>query len=266
MAAPGMPRSWRWRETSGPFARQTRAMTCFLRSWIRAGLAAALVALALSSAGCSSNPGPKHAGPPKQPSKPPTPMAGQEIFFDGQVLAEINVGTEGVPAVAANGGNNRGAGGPRRHGGGNGQMSMGGGGGAYGGNVSGSVPIGAGGESRRGPGGAGGEGAGAGPHLSLGGGGPPMLIHLRFTNRGAAPVTVIIDDFSSPLGNFAVRPDRLTLAPGQTLETDPMASQLVGGRTEAVATLMLRVDGKAEKKSFPLKAVTVREPDQGTSP
>jgi hypothetical protein len=81
------------------------------------------------------------------------------------------------------------------------------------------------------------------------------MIHLRFTNQGPAPVTLVIDDFVSPLGNFAVRPEQLTLAPGQSLETDPMTSQLAGALSEADATLVLRIGAKGEKKTFHLGVV-----------
>jgi hypothetical protein len=69
-------------------------------------------------------------------------------------------------------------------------------------------------------------------------------------------VTLIIDDFVSPLGNFAVRPEQLTLAPGQSLETDPMTSQLAGALAEVDATLVLRIGTTGEKKTFRLHAVT----------
>ena len=85
--------------------------------------------------------------------------------------------------------------------------------------------------------------------------GRPVMIHLRFTNQSQAPVTLVIDDFVSPLGNFAVRPEQLALAPGQALETDPMTSQLAGALSEADATLVLRIGGKGEKKTFHLSAV-----------
>jgi hypothetical protein len=86
------------------------------------------------------------------------------------------------------------------------------------------------------------------------GGGRPVMIHLRFTNHGTAAVELQIADFVSPLGNFVVRPEKLTLEPGQSLETEPMTSQLAGAFSEVTATLVLRLDGRAEKKSFPLKA------------
>ena len=56
------------------------------------------------------------------------------------------------------------------------------------------------------------------------GGGRPVMIHLRFTNRGTTTVGLQIADFLSPLGNFVVRPEKLTLEPGQSLETEPMTA------------------------------------------
>jgi hypothetical protein len=85
--------------------------------------------------------------------------------------------------------------------------------------------------------------------------GRPVMIHLRFTNQGPAAVTLWIDDFVSPLGNFAVRPEKLVLEPGQALETEPMTSQLAGAFAETDATLALRIGPKADKKTFRLKAV-----------
>ena len=55
---------------------------------------------------------------------------------------------------------------------------------------------------------------------------PPVTLHLFVTNKGAAPVTVKLVDFDSELGNFAIDPDTLTLAPGATGEPTAMVSQL----------------------------------------
>jgi hypothetical protein len=193
-------------------------------------------------------------------------MAGQETFFAEQILAEIRVGTDGLPDVAGGGGGGQGGGeGRRSRGGDHGQMNLGGGSGGVGGSISGGMPFGSGGEGgggrgRRGGGGySGGDDSGQpapGPRVGQMGGGRPVMIHLRFTNQGAAPVTLIIDDFVSPLGNFAVRPEQLTLAPGQSLETDPMTSQLAGALAEVDATLVLRIGTKGEKKTFRLHGVT----------
>lgn len=180
-------------------------------------------------------------------------MAGHDSFFDGRILAEISVGTEGMPesGVSGGGGGERGSRGRR---GGSGNLGIAGGDGLGGGHSSGGTPFGGG----RPPRDAGERGHDfAGPRPTAGGGmGRPVMIHLRFTNHGAAAVTLRISDFMSPLGNFAVRPEQLALAPGQSLETEPMTSQLGGAFAETDATLVLRLEGQAEKRTFRLKAVT----------
>jgi len=208
----------------------------------------------LAFAGCSSDggPGERTAGFAGSRRPAPNPMAGQEDFFAGQILAEISVGTEGLPDAPVREGGSGGERESRGRRGGGGQLNIGGSGGVYGGNISGGVPFGGGGEGR---GRRGGEGGGTpGPRMMTDGG-RPVMIHLRFTNRGAVAVTLQIDDFVSPFGNFAVRPEQLVLAPGQSLETEPMTSQLAGQFTETNATLVLRLGPKAEKKTFRLKAV-----------
>lgn len=223
-------------------------------------LAALSMILLLAFAGCSSDRGPggRRGGPGGPRDKAPTPMAGQDDFFDGRILAEITVGTEGMPEPGANaGGEERGGSGRGRRGGGGGgggSLSLAGSGGLVGGNISGGVPFGSGGRPIRDFGGPGGEQAGPRPMMT-GAMGRPVMIHLRFTNQGPAAVTLWIDDFVSPLGNFAVRPEKLVLEPGQALETEPMSSQLAGAFAETDVTLVLRLGPQAEKKTFRLKAV-----------
>ncbi len=236
-------------------------MTLSLHSWRRAGLVPALAIFLVLAAGCSSDPGPgRRGGPAGTRAKPPAPMAGQDTFFDGLILAEIHVGTDGMPGAVPDGSGNSGGGdGRRRRGGGSGRMSVAGGTGGFDGNIAGGVPFGEGGRPSREFGGA--PAAGMRP---MPGGGRPVMIHLRFTNHGTAAVELHITDFLSPLGNFVVRPEKLALEPGQSLETEPMTSQLAGAFTEATATLVLRVGDRAEKRSFPLKALpaeTVQAPN-----
>ncbi len=238
-------------------------MTPSLPSWMRAGFVPAALAFVLIFAGCSSDPRPGSRGGAAPQRRKPTPMAGQETFFNTRILAQITVGLDGVPDATApddrrGGGEGGGEGrGGRRRGGG-GQMSIAGGGGGFGGNVSGGMPFGGGGESHRGPGGEGGPRGGPGS-----GGGRPVMIHLKFTNQGSESVTLRIDDFTSPLGNFVVRPDQLTLEPGQSLETEPMSSQLAAAYSEVDATLVLRLGSGSEKKTFRLKAVKPPADGQG---
>jgi hypothetical protein len=186
-------------------------------------------------------------------------MSGQDTFFDGSILAEIHVGTDGMPEAPAGNGNGGGEA-HRRRGSGSGRMNVAGGSGGFGGNISGGVPFGEGGRPSRDFGKP--PAAGTRP---MPGGGRPVMIHLRFTNQGAAAVELRIADFVSPLGNFVVRPEKLTLEPGQSLETEPMTSQLAGAFSEVTATLVLRLGDRAEKKSFPLKARPA-ESDQAPNP
>src|SRR6478736_8329011 len=167
-------------------------------------IAAAVPALALLllAAGCASDndhPRPPHGGQARNF----TPIGGQETFFNGAITAEVLVGamTGFTPGGPGGGG---GSSGRKHHGGGG--MHGGGGGGPGGG-----------------PRGEGGWGGMEGPDSDPASGGntearradamgsPPVMIHLRFTNHGPEKTDLVIADFLSPLGNFAVRPDRLAL-------------------------------------------------------
>lgn len=233
-------------------------MTHPLRPWMRAGLVPAAMLISVFVAGCGSDPRPvRREG--QAPRRVFTPMAGQEEFFGGQVFAEVHVGTEGMPeARPREGGDGERRGGPGGPGGGRrggNRVSVSGTGGGFGGSVSGDRPFGEGGRPSR-------EFSGPRPG-AMGGGGRPVLIHLRFTNRGEVAVELRIADFVSPLGNFVVRPEKLFLQPGESMEVEPMTSQLAGSFVETVATLVLKRGDQTEKKSFPLKAAPPpeRQPD-----
>jgi len=219
--------------------------------------------LALAN-GCSSDPGPGRPAGHAAHRKPVTPLAGQDSFFAGKLLAQLTVGDGigpgGEPETDHDGG--------RRHGGG-------GGGGVRGGLNAGGISFGGGGgggehgggrrerDAGPPPGEAGGQ---DGPRPMMGSMAPPVMIHLRFTNQSPDRIVVLIDDFSSPLGNFAVRPEKLTLEPGQTLETEPMSSRLGDSLAETEATLVLRVGDQSEKKVIVLRAVVAESKrDAGTT-
>ena len=75
---------------------------------------------------------------------------------------------------------------------------------------------------------------------------PPVTLHLRLTGNGPAPLGVEVIDFISDLGNFAVQPSTLTVPPGQTVEPEPMVSQLGVGSDDIPVTVTLRVAGRRE--------------------
>jgi len=215
--------------------------------------------LLLALGGCASEehaPERRDAGPRR---KPPAPIAGQENFFDGKIGVDLRVGAWDLGAAKAEAGLANQDGGGRRHGGGmGGGLSMSGIGGAR--DVGG---AGGGGRHHGGPEGKPGGGErpeGARP--MMGSMGPAEMIHLQFTNRGTERAVLNIVDFVSPLGNFAVRPETLTLEPGQSLEVEPMSSRLGGPVTEVEATLVLQVAGKTEKKTVVLRAVLASPPEQ----
>ncbi|MEO7411765.1 MAG: hypothetical protein ABIZ81_00285 [Opitutaceae bacterium] len=86
---------------------------------------------------------------------------------------------------------------------------------------------------------------------------PPVTIRLKLENRGTEPVEVDLLEVNSDLGNFAVRPTKLTLAPGQTGETEPMVSQLGVTSDEIPVKVALRTAGKKETQLIPVKSLFI---------
>lgn len=141
----------------------------------------------------------------------------------------------------------------------------GGGGGGYGGRGGGGYGGGEGGGPPSGGPGSDPEAAqaAASRRAALAGSQPPVLIHLKLTNQGSEPVNLVIPDFLSPLGNFVVEPEKLTLEPGQSQEVEPMTSRLAGDVQETTVTLTLHIPGHTEKKVITLRAVP---PPAGAAP
>jgi hypothetical protein len=158
-------------------------------------------------------------------------MSGQQVFFAGQIRAEATLG-QGRGAHFAD--DPKGGGGPRSGGGGH-RGGMHGGGGGMGG------PPGL-------------EASVDGPTLHMRGSPlPPVKLRFRLANLGRTTLTVRIVDLKSDLGDFAVRPDQLTLDPGQTIEVDPMFSQLGVNGDEIPVTVVLRSGDKTETHDLVLK-------------
>lgn len=93
--------------------------------------------------------------------------------------------------------------------------------------------------------------------------GPAVAIHLKFTNHGPEPVELHVTDFLSPLGNFVVTPETLTLAPGASAETDPLASSLARQMGAGEITLTLQLGTRRESKAVPMQTEASRDPGNG---
>jgi hypothetical protein len=221
--------------------------------WSR--LAAGLLVLLLAS--CASHERPHRGASPK----PPQPIAGDAMYFGGALVASIHVGMEfqrpegGEPGARGDrdGGGRRGGG--MSFGGGAGPMHFGGEGGGRGGH-------GERGERGDGPRGEGDGGAHIRPSNGL-----PLMIHLKLTNSGSAPIEVAVRDFVSPLGNFVVQPATLTVSPGESAEFAPMTSFVQGDLPEEMpATLVLRTTAKTEKQVIVLRPLPPRDAPAPAAP
>jgi hypothetical protein len=187
------------------------------------------------------------------------PMAASETFFDGKIAVNLTLGgyagASGVPGPGSEGGGRRGGGGGR-HGGGAGGMNagvggIGGGRGAMGGDSGGGYSHGSAEGMSASPSG----GEPETPVRRAASEMPPTLMRLRLENTTVAAVVVEVHEVNSELGNFAVRPDKLTVAPGEWAEPDPMQS-LLGLDTYALpVTITLRVAGQTETKILTLHPV-----------
>ena len=93
---------------------------------------------------------------------------------------------------------------------------------------------------------------------------PPVALRLRLTNKSKETVEVTFVLCKSELGDFAVRPEKLALAPEQTAEPDPMTSRLGLPSDELILRVSLRIEGKTEQKDLVLRKSELNEP--ATSP
>jgi hypothetical protein len=84
---------------------------------------------------------------------------------------------------------------------------------------------------------------------------PPVTLKVAFQNRGTEPLEIEVLDVNSDLGNFAVRPPKLTIAPGASGSLDPMVSQLGVTSDEIPLKLSVRTGGKKEQQVLLIKNV-----------
>jgi hypothetical protein len=84
---------------------------------------------------------------------------------------------------------------------------------------------------------------------------PPVTLRVAFENRGTEPVEIEVTEVNSDLGNFAVRPPKLTIPPGQSGVLDPMVSQLGVTSDEIPLKLAVRSGGKKEEQIVVVKNI-----------
>jgi hypothetical protein len=211
-------------------------MSHFPRSQLLAILTALSALFALTS--CESPPKDAFAEAAAGGEKP-VAMSGAADFFAGQLTATVTVsrGLGRKGGDAHGGGPGGGARGARRGGSGGGSRPYGGGAP----DVSTMEPEEAESYLRA--------------RQAMGSPLPPVTTHLKLENHGAAAVEVEITEVSSDLGNFAVRPAKLTIAPGQTAEPDPMISQLGVTSDEILVKVALRMAGAKETHALAVKSI-----------
>jgi hypothetical protein len=197
-------------------------------------------------AACESHPD-RHAMM-EESRHPVPPMAANEPFFDGTVIAHLTLGS--VAGGSSGSGDDSDSGSGHSGGGSGGGRHSHGGGGGYGGGGGGG-----GGRHQGGSQSSDSSGEDAPSPTMRASNLPPAMLRLRLENTGAATVDVEVRDLNSDLGDFAVRPDKLTIEPGQSAEPDPMES-LLGLDTYALpVTITLRSGGKTETKVLTLQLV-----------
>jgi hypothetical protein len=174
-------------------------------------------------------------------------------FFATQVSAFVRFGRANFPGSPGRPGGAQGG----AHG--EGRGPRGGGGGFSASAGMGPVGVGGGGGGR-GPDG-GGRDFGEGPSASPVGArartenNPAVQLHLSLTNDGTEPFEIEVLEFSSLLGNFAVQPAKVSLAPGQSAAFDPMTSRLGIPQGDLPIKVRLRHGDKTDEQTLILKMI-----------
>jgi hypothetical protein len=230
--------------------------------WSVAGVAAVFFL-----AGCESRPerrGQDNGEAATQPAPRPIAMEGMAAFFYGRLAATVSL-TRGIvspPEDRAGGGSGGSSGGGGGRGGGmGGGMGGGHGGGGRGGGMGGGGRGGMGGMGGGSPGDSEGGDAPRRGGGQLGSPLPPVTLRLSLTNtaQDGAPLEVEIVDFESDLGNFALKPDHVALAPGQTSGPGSVISRLGVTSDEIPVKVTLRLAGQKETQSVVLRPKAVPE-------
>jgi len=84
---------------------------------------------------------------------------------------------------------------------------------------------------------------------------PPVALRVRVTNQMQQPVDIVFVECNSMLGNFAVQPEKITVAAGATGSPDPMTSLLGVTGDEIPVRIGLRVGDIKETKIVTLHVI-----------
>ena len=189
-----------------------------------------VLATGLALAGCSSTSRRDRFQNEAITSRPAVAMRGESLFFGGKLKAEVTVSRgRTLPSGEQAGG----GGGGGRHGGGRGRHHR----------DESLVPEDHGDDSD----------SPVHPIYGAGGSALAVTLRLKLENTSKEAFDVQIRDVTSDLGDFAVRPERLLLAPEQSGEVDPMVSELGVTSDEIPVTVVLAAAGKSEKQVISVK-------------
>ena len=189
----------------------------------------------LASAGCS-HPVKDELADSVATGEHPVAMLGQSGFFGGQVIATVTV-SRGVGH-----GTHQGTAGGHKH------DAGGDNGGAYGSDTMDNDQIMAFVRARG----------------ALGSPLPPVSLHLKLQNKGTAIIQVEILEMNSDLGNFAIEPALLSLAPDQIAEPDPMISQLGVTSDDIPVKVTLRLGTQKESQTIMVKSLSEPASEKAT--
>lgn len=246
VGAPVPRRRERRRVDSPPMARFGMNSSTSLRRVVPCRLLLATFALALSacSGGYSRRSDGGQMGPGDGGKFPPVPrMEATGMFFGGSVEAEVLLARTGARWIRDEKSGDAGDSGQSH----SGHFGGGGGMGGHGGGRHG------GGRGESEGGGTGDTGPQSPPIHAINQ--PGVQLRLRLTNHGSVPIVVEVLDFNSDLGGFVVTPEKIEVAPGASVEADPMVSRLGVSAAEIPLTVRMRVGGGTERKILALKVV-----------
>lgn len=194
-------------------------------------------------------------GPGRERMITPQPtLVNDATWFSGTLASHTVLAAASIPGEGGAPSGSESAAPSGRHSGGSGGMG----------------PMGGGG----GPRGGGGGGMGGPPPAmeSSGGRGAPAMmgamgretLRISFANRSKETIELSVRDIFTPIGNFAPRPERLALAPGQSAELEPMMAN--GSENYETMEVTLRIKLLSGVEETQILALKLAPPNATPAP